>query len=284
MDSIVFVVLHYETLDDTKKCIDSLVPYLRDPRVQVVAVDNGSPNGKLETIAPQYAENEEIHFIHSKENLGFARGNNLGFAYAKHELNADLIILANNDLVFEQADFVDTLVKRCEETAFDVAGPKILSLVDGKNQNPVAVQYHSIRDVNKRILKNTISSFLCTFNLDTAAQKLLAKEVEQVALGPEDDFQLHGACMFFANRFVQQYDGLCDKTFMYGEESILKYMVVRDGMKMAYLDDVTVYHKEGSTTGVVYGKGKAKRKFFYKWNIDGCRQLRKLMQEGSAKA
>lgn len=284
MDSIVFVVLHYETLDDTKKCIDSLVPYLRDPRVQVVAVDNGSPNGKLETIAPQYAENEAIHFIHSKENLGFARGNNLGFAYAKHELNADLIILANNDLVFEQADFVDTLVKRCEETAFDVAGPKILSLVDGKNQNPVAVQYHSIRDVNKRILKNTISSFLCTFNLDTAAQKLLAKEVEQVALGPEDDFQLHGACMFFANRFVQQYDGLCDKTFMYGEESILKYMVVRDGMKMAYLDDVTVYHKEGSTTGVVYGKGKAKRKFFYKWNIDGCRQLRKLMQEGSAKA
>lgn len=284
MNSIVFVVLHYETLDDTKKCLDSLVPYLRDSRVQVVAVDNGSPNGKLETLAPQYAENAAIHFIYSKENLGFARGNNLGFAYAKHELNADLIILANNDLVFEQEDFVDTLVKRCEETAFDVAGPKILSLVDGKNQNPVAVQYHSIRDVDKRILKNTISSFLCTFNLDTAAQKLLAKEVEQVALSPEDDFQLHGACMFFANRFVEKYDGLCDKTFMYGEESILKYMVVRDAMTMAYLDDVTVYHKEGSTTGVVYGKGRAKRKFFYKWNIDGCRQLRKLMQEGSRKA
>jgi hypothetical protein len=56
-------------------------------------------------------------------------------------------------------------------------------------------------------------------------------------------------------------------------------MVVRDGMKMEYLDDVTVYHKEGSSTGVIYGKGKAKRKFFYKWNIDGCKQLKRLMEE-----
>lgn len=279
MNSIVFVVLHYETLYDTKKCLDSLVKYLQDPRVQVVAVDNGSPNKKLETLAPDYADYSQIHFIYSKENLGFARGNNLGFVYAKKELGADLIVLANNDLVFEQEDFVEVLVRGYEETGFDVAGPKILSLVDGKNQNPVAVQYRSIQDVNKRILKNTISSILCNFDLDKTIQKFLAKEVEQVALQPEDDFQLHGACMFFANRFIQRYDGLCDKTFMYGEESILKYMVVRDGMKMAYLDNVTVYHKEGSSTGIIYGKGKAKRKFFYKWNIDGCRQLKQLMQE-----
>jgi GT2 family glycosyltransferase len=279
MNSIVFVVLHYETLEDTKKCLDSLLQYLPDPRVQVVAVDNGSPNGKLEVLAPAYEGRSQIHFLYSRENLGFARGNNLGFRYAKKELQADLIILANNDLVFEQADFVDKLISRCRETGFDVAGPKILSLVDGKNQNPVAVQYRSIRDVNKRILKNTVSSFLCNFDLDKVVQKVLAKEVEQMEFVPEDDFQLHGACMFFANRFVESYDGLCDKTFMYGEESILKYMVVRDGMKMEYLDDVTVYHKEGSSTGVIYGKGKAKRKFFYKWNIDGCKQLKRLMEE-----
>lgn len=277
MKSIVFVVLHYETLDDTKKCIDSLVKYLQDSRVQIVVVDNGSPNGKLSTIAPDYSEHSQIHFVYSEENLGFARGNNLGFRYAKYRLNADLIVLANNDLVFEQEDFVDILAQRYQNTGFDVAGPKILSLVDGKNQNPVSVMYHSVKDVEKRIFKNTVCSFLCNFNLDIAAQKLLAKEVEQVEIRPGDDFQLHGACMFFANRFIERYDGLFDKTFMYGEESILKYMVVRDGMKMEYLDDVTVYHKEGSSTGNIYGKGKTKRKFFYKWNIHGCKQLRKLM-------
>lgn len=277
MDKIVFVVLHYETLDDTKKCIDSLVKYLVDPRVQVVAVDNGSPNGKLETLAPEYASHGQIHFIYSQENLGFARGNNVGFRFAK-QLGADLIILANNDLVFEQADFVDVLVRRCEETGFDVAGPKILSLADGKNQNPVGVQYHGLGDVNKRIFKDSVLNFLCNFNLDTFVQKFFAKEIPEIQYKPGMEFQLHGACMFFANRFVEKYDGLCDRTFMYGEENILKYMTVRDGMNMVYLEDVTVYHKEGSSTGQIYGKGKAKRKFYYKWNLHSAKQLKDMMQ------
>ena len=279
MCNMVFVVLHYETLDDTKKCVDSLVKYLSHPGVQVVVVDNGSVKGKLDAIAQEYAGQDKIHFLRSEENLGFANGNNLGFRYAKSKLNADMIILANNDLVFEQEDFVEVLTRRCEETGFDVAGPKIISLADGKNQNPVAVQYHGIKDVNKRIFKDSVLSFLCNFDLDKQVQRIFAKEVQEVHYEPGMDFQIHGACMFFANRFIQRYDGLFDKTFMYGEENILKYMVVRDGMNMEYLDDVTVYHKEGSSTGAIYGKGKSKRKFFYKWNLDGCRQLKKLMQK-----
>ena len=278
MDKIVFVVLHYETLDDTKKCIDSLLKYLQDPRVQVVAVDNGSPNGKLQTIAPEYAGYEQIHFVYSEENLGFARGNNLGFRYAKQTLGAELIILANNDLVFEQEDFVEILARRQAETGFDVAGPKILSLVDGKNQNPVGVQYHGLKDVNKRIFKDSVLAFLCNFNLDTFVQKLFAKEIPELQYEPGMEFQLHGACMFFAGKFIARYDGLCDRTFMYGEENILKYMTVRDGMTMVYLEDVTVYHKEGSSTGQIYGKGKAKRKFYYKWNLHSAKQLKDMMQ------
>ncbi len=278
MNSVVFVVLHYETLDDTQKCLKSLVKYLRDPAVQLVIVDNGSKTGKLETLAPEYADHPQIHFVYSAENLGFANGNNLGFRYAKEKLNADIIILANNDLVFEQVDFVEVLTRHCEETGFDVAGPKILSLADGKNQNPVTVQYHSIRDVKKRIFKDSVLSFLCNFNLDIVVQKLFAKEIPEIKFNPGMDFQLHGACMFFANGYLEQYDGLCDRTFMYGEENILKYMTVRDGMNMAYLDDITVYHKEGSSTGAIYGKGKAKRKFYYKWNLHSAKQLKHMMQ------
>lgn len=280
MDKIVFVVLHYETLDDTKECLDSLLKYLADPRVQVVAVDNGSPNGKLETLAPEYADNPKIHFVYAKRNLGFAKGNNLGFRYAKRVLGANMVILANNDLVFRQEDFIETLVRQHKETGFDVAGPRILSLVDGKNQNPVGVQYHGLKDVNKRIFKDTVLLFLCNFNLDRAARKIFAREVPELHYQPGMDFQLHGACMFFANRFLERYDGLCDKTYMYGEENILKYMTVRDGMQMAYLDDVIVYHKEGSSTCKIYGEGREKRKFYYKWKLHGCRQLRKMMKFG----
>ena len=278
MKSVAFVVLHYETLDDTKKCLESLVKYLNTPGVQIVLVDNGSKNGKLKTLESDYAGQERIHFLYSDKNLGFANGNNLGFRYAKQELQADLIVLANNDLVFEQEDFVEKLLARCEETGFDVAGPKIISMVDGKNQNPVAVQYHSLKDVDKRIIKDSVLAFLCNFDMDKRIQKVFAKEIEEVEYHAGMDFQIHGACMFFANGYLERYDGLCDQTFMYGEENILKYMVVRDGLKLEYLDDVTVYHKEGSSTGVIYGKGKEKRKFYYKWNLHSAKQLRKMMK------
>ena len=55
--------------------------------------------------------NDKIHFIESGENLGFAKGNNIGFHYAKYELHSDIIILANNDLIFEQVDFMDQIEK-----------------------------------------------------------------------------------------------------------------------------------------------------------------------------
>ena len=278
MNNIVFVVLHYETLEDTKECLHSLEKYLKDPRVQVVVVDNGSRKGKLESLAPEYGNSEQVHFLYSQENLGFAKGNNLGFRYAKQELGAELIILANNDLVFRQEDFIEALVSQYEKTPFDVAGPRIISLVDGKNQNPVNVQYHSLKDVNVRIFKDSVLSLLCAFNLDTFARKIFAKEIPEVDYQPGMEFQLHGACMFFANKFLQCYDGLYDRTYMYGEENILKYMTVRDGMDMAYLDAVTVYHKEGSSTSKIYGEGRAKRKFYYKWNLHGRRQLKELMQ------
>lgn len=283
MQSIVFVVLHYETLDDTRQCIDSLLKYLIEPEVKIVVVDNGSTKGKISEIYDEYANKEKIYFLRSEENLGFAKGNNIGYRFAKEDLNADIIILANNDLVFEQSDFIYELKKVYNDTFFDVAGPNIISLVDGKNQNPVNVMYNGLSDVKKRIFKDSVLLFLSYLNLDKVFQKLLAKEIPEVTYKKGMNFQLHGACMIFANRYLKNYDGLCEKTFMYGEENILKYIVMRDNMNMAFHDNLTVYHKEGSSTGAVFGKKRGKRKFYYKWNLHSCKQLRKMLEQDTNK-
>ena len=70
---------------------------------------------------------------------------------------------------------------------------------------------------------------------------------------------------------------------MYGEESILKYIAERDNLKMVYIDRIEMYHKEGSSTNAIYGAGKKKRQFFYKWNIEGCKLLNNLMEDEYAK-
>ena len=278
MCKVAIVVLHYENLLDTKECLDSLLKYLTDDHTQIVVVDNGSVKEKLIEIESNY-KNSQVHFIYSKNNLGFSNGNNLGFAYAKHKLNADIIILANNDLVFKQTDFIEELVKAENRLHFDVAGPKIISLVDGTNQNPVPTIYRSLKDVKKRILKFRILYLLSFLNIDVKLQNKYRNHNIRLNSINNEDFQLHGACMIFANRYIRAFDGLCDKTFMYGEESILKYQCLKYNFKLCYLNQLEVFHKEGSTTNKILGSNINKRRFYYTNNIRGCKVLEKLMRE-----
>lgn len=275
-----FVILHYETTDDTRECLESLTKYLIYKDVNIILVDNGSVNGKLDKIQEEYLYNGKIHFIYSEKNLGFAKGNNLGFRYAKEVLGSEIIVLCNNDLIFRQNDFIEILEKLYREKNFDIAGPKIISMVDYINQNPIPVLYKNIYELDNRILKYLILFCASSFNLDLLIHKCFGQEAKQYSeIESGQDFQLHGACLIFANNYIKLFDGLYDQTFMYEEESILKYIAKKEVLNMMYADELTVYHKEGSSTEKVFGKGKEKRRFYYKWNLNSCLLFRSLMKE-----
>lgn len=280
--NITVVVLHYENIKDTKECLDSLKKYLNDTKnnINVVVVDNGSIKEKTAAIEEDYV-NDKIYFIESGRNLGFAKGNNIGFHYAKYELHSDIIILANNDLIFKQVDFMNQIAKEMIENHIDVAGPRIISLVDHKNQNPVPYAHPDLVSVNKRIFKLHVLKIMCYFGVDKFFQTIFFRKYSTDV--KSDNYQLHGACLIMANNYVKNYDGLYPKTFMYMEEDILKYITKRDNLIMKYFDGAEVFHKEGSSTEKIYGEGRKKRLFYYKWNIDGCKKLRQLMKSGRDK-
>ncbi len=279
--NISFVVLHYENIVDTRECIESLMQYMhKEDEVHIIIVDNGSIKGKANVIEKE-VKNKNIHYIYSPQNLGFARGNNLGFYYAKYTLHSEIIVLSNNDILYKQPDFVERIKKDIAEQYIDVAGPRIISMVDHKNQNPVTYLFPDITSVNKRMLKFKVLRGFCYFGLDKMVQKLFAKKHELKDC-ENIEYQLHGACLILANNYIKKYDGLYPKTFMYMEEGILKYIVKKNGFNMKYLDDIEVFHKEGSSTEKIYGAGRKKRLFYYKWNINGCKVLKELMESGEA--
>lgn len=279
--NISFVVLHYENIVDTRECIESLMQYMhKEDEVHIIIVDNGSIKGKANVIEKE-VKNKNIHYIYSPQNLGFARGNNLGFYYAKYTLHSEIIVLSNNDILYKQPDFVERIKKDIAEQYIDVAGPRIMSMVDHKNQNPVTYLFPDITSVNKRMLKFKVLRGFCYFGLDKMVQKLFAKKHELKDC-ENIEYQLHGACLILANNYIKKYDGLYPKTFMYMEEGILKYIVKKNGFNMKYLDDIEVFHKEGSSTEKIYGAGRKKRLFYYKWNINGCKVLKELMESGEA--
>jgi GT2 family glycosyltransferase len=111
---IAYVILHYVTAKDTIECIKSIENLQTDYETSIVVVDNASGNDSLEEVKEITSNYNNITYIKNEKNLGFAKGNNVGFRYAKYELNADFIILLNNDTVIEQPDFSEKIVQKYE--------------------------------------------------------------------------------------------------------------------------------------------------------------------------
>ena len=82
-----FLLLHYKNADVTMECINSIMKVEKDEKYDIVVVDNASKNGSIEQLKLEYQDEKNIHFIQNEENLGYARGNNIGFAYAKNVLH-----------------------------------------------------------------------------------------------------------------------------------------------------------------------------------------------------
>src|SRR5436190_23946475 len=91
------VVVNYNGLAYLADCLRSLERqnYPRH-RFEVLLVDNGSTDGSVELVRTTFPW---VHLIASKDNLGFAGGNNVGFALARGEwialLNPDAAADAN---------------------------------------------------------------------------------------------------------------------------------------------------------------------------------------------
>lgn len=273
---ISFVILHYLTIEDTIQCIESIKNNIDYNDYSIVIVDNGSKNNTGKMLKDKYEKEKNIKVILSDVNLGFARGNNIGFKYAKNEFNADFIALINNDTIIEQKDFCKNIIKEYNSTGFDIAGPKITSLVDNQLQNPIPIQFYSIKDVRKKIMKFNILLVLNYIGADTTLQKIktkIKKESNIVDRNNLKDYQLHGSALLFSINYIKNYEGLCSDTFMYCEEDILKYISVRDNLDMRYLPSIEIYHKEDSATNEVFKKNILKRRFYYKHSIKSCKAL-----------
>ena len=129
-----FVILHYNTIDETINCINSIKNKVRGKK-KIIIVDNCSPNNSGIKLKEKYKDDNEISVIINKENLGFAKGNNVGFKYSL-KFDPDYICILNNDVELVNDNF-DDLVEKCyEEENFAVLSPDIFSTFSKVHQSP----------------------------------------------------------------------------------------------------------------------------------------------------
>ena len=112
------------------------------PNIEIIVVDNASPNDNPDKIKENYPE---IQLIKSAKNLGFAGGNNVGVRASK----GDYLMFINNDTEVPSG-FLEPLVDLLENNEkIGMVSPKIKFFWD-----PSILQYAGITKMNPITLRN----------------------------------------------------------------------------------------------------------------------------------
>lgn len=274
---VCFVILHYLADKETVECIESIRTQINYEDINIIVVDNASPNNSFAIIKKKYNDINNVILIENKENLGFARGNNVGFQYAKQTLKADFIVLLNNDTLIKQADFCKLIIEKYHKYHYWVLGPDVQTL-DGFHQNPMKNKQWTLKKMKKFKIKNIFRlmdayCFQIGFYILERKRKIEYVKEKEVILGDLENVRLHGSCLIFSPDYIKEFNGLDEGTFLYMEEDLLRIYADYYKFLIMYSSDLAITHKEDVSTIMVSSNKRSRNIRFLKnllYSINIC--------------
>lgn len=251
---IVFSVLHYKNFDITDQCIQSILKLIKIDEIttQILIVDNPVLNNDSGMkLKEKYSEHPEVFILTNKENLGFTGGNNAGFYYAKNKLNADIIVVMNNDMIFEDEKFIIKLYQLQDKT-YDILSPNVITK-DNVHQNPFRKNKLSKIETIKIFLKILLLniSYKNKILSKIHINKISKKEIVEPSWNKEAyGIVPHGSIIIYNDRYITNEDlAFIPGPFLYAEEDLLMWYIEKKGYKTYYSPKLKIKHLESVSTG-----------------------------------
>ena len=98
----VFIILHYQNIDDTINCVESIkkLKNLNNENYKIIIVDNKSPNNTGQELKEKCEKDDTIDLLLLDKNYGFSKANNIAYKKAK-TYNPTAILVLNNDTLYD---------------------------------------------------------------------------------------------------------------------------------------------------------------------------------------
>lgn len=244
------VILNYNVKDLLLKCLESVFRNMgKEDMWQVIVVDNASTDGSVEEVKERYnikiatgpldpRNDNMVELVESKENLGFAGGNNLGVEKAK----APVILFLNPDTVVVENAIQKSLEVLLSNLDYGAVGCKV-ELPDGRLDyschRGFPTPWNSFAyftGLSKTFSKYPLFSSYSASYLDINS----AHEVDCIS-----------GTFLMVRRIAGEQIGFWDKDYFFnGEDIEFCYSLREKGWKIYYYPQVKVIHYKGSSSGL----------------------------------
>lgn len=274
METVAFLILHYKTINETKMCINSILKLKTSYNIKILIVDNFSNDESSKELLK--LSDNIIEVINPGVNLGFSGGNNYGYNYLKKNNNIKYLIVANNDILFVQNNFIGKIDTIYNENRFYILGPDIYAFKKKLHQSPISTKNKSIQDVRNEInlLEQKLEFYKNGIDYDCIGLKnkmrnkinntkiyKIFREVKCNICGIERlnykekyyNACLYGACIIFSKDFLNETDKIFyPETFFYGEEELLFLRATFFDWKIMYDPMLQVLHIDEASADLNY--------------------------------
>jgi len=254
------VILNYENYLDTIECIKSVFKFCSEEKFTIIVVDNGSKNNsnaKITEFLKLYGKSyeiiesnkiinkksPEIVFIKSNENLGYAKGNNLGIKYVIQQ-NIEYTLILNSDILLI-SNIIKPLINHLKlQPKIGLISPLLMSDENNIDYNCCRINptentlvSESLQFLKIPILNTVINKkYILKTNPDLIKEELIKCDV------------ISGACMLGRTNTWEQLNGFDENTFLYYEENILYEKLAKLNLTMALLTIPKVIHLGAKST------------------------------------
>lgn len=228
------IIINYNTTELTLQCLESIYRYTTGIAFEVILVDNASSEDPA-VFRQRYPD---LQLLASKENLGFAGGNNLGIRHAAGKY----ILLLNSDTYLKDNAILTVYNYMASRPQAGVVSARLV-FPDGRHQS-AAQRFPSVKYQLIELLR---------------LQKLLSrKAVGRLLLGAFFDHKenvradwVWGTFFMFRKDILTQLPGqqLDDTYFMYYEDMQWCMDISKLGYEIHFCADAEVVHVMGGSSG-----------------------------------
>jgi GT2 family glycosyltransferase len=230
------------------------VSHLEDfSRCHLMIVDNNSGDGSALRIGQAVSDFNNVEILASENNRGYFGGAKWALDYyLQRHRTPDWIIVCNNDIIFDSADFIVSLLAYDPETV-GVLAPAILSRLTGLDANPmIAKRPGRMRRLRYRFLLSTyyiawVTQWLAPFVRKSRHCLHALQSIRRDSRIPI--YAPHGSFFIFSRKFFEKGGSIDDGCFLYGEELSVAETCLRLGLPIIHDPQLKVTHNDSQTTG-----------------------------------